>query len=94
MIMRRMILLQVPYGGPSFFLDPDARYEIYIDNNGDAQEDLTFQFRFQNTLRDLAVTVGSGNNSKRVSVPLINIGPLGPGVGAERAGGAAGYLRL
>jgi len=26
-------------------------------------------------------TDGSGNNSKRVSVPLINIGPLGPGVG-------------
>ena len=75
------IPLQVPYGGPNFFLDPDALYEIHIDNNGDAQEDLTFQFRFQHTLRDLAVTVGSGTNSKRVPVPLINIGPLGPNVG-------------
>jgi len=76
------IPLQVPYGGPSFFFfDPEALYEIHIDNNGDAQEDLTFQFRFQNTLRDLALTIGTGTNSRRISVPLINIGPIGPGVG-------------
>lgn len=81
-LIANYIPLQVPYGGPNFFsLDPAALYEIHLDNNGDAQEDLTFQFRFQHTLRDLAVTVGTGENSKRVSVPLINIGPLGPGVG-------------
>jgi hypothetical protein len=75
------IPLQVPYGGPNFFtFDPDALYEIHIDNNGDGQEDLTFQFRFQNTLRDLALTIGTGNDSRRVSVPLINIGGVGPGV--------------
>ena len=33
--------LQDPYGGPNYFtLDPSAKYEIKIDNNGDAVEDL------------------------------------------------------
>ena len=40
--------LQAPYGGPNYFqLDPNALYEIHIDNNGDAIEDITFQFRFK-----------------------------------------------
>ncbi|MGS0759293.1 DUF4331 family protein, partial [Roseateles sp. GG27B] len=39
--------LQDAYGGPNYFaLDPDALYEIHLDTNGDAKEDLTFQFRF------------------------------------------------
>ena len=34
---------QSPAGGPNFFmLDTNALYEIHIDNNGDAQEDITF----------------------------------------------------
>jgi hypothetical protein len=45
--------LQAAYGGPNYFqLDPSALYEIHIDNNGDAKEDLTFQFRFNNTLNN------------------------------------------
>lgn len=65
--------LQDAYGGPNFFsLDPDALYEIHIDNNGDAREDLTFQFQFTNTLKDLQVPVGD----RKVSVPLMNIGPI------------------
>lgn len=65
--------LQDAYGGPNYFsLDPDALYEIHIDNNGDGREDLTFQFQFTNTLKDLQVPVGD----KKVSVPLMNIGPI------------------
>jgi hypothetical protein len=68
--------LQDPAGGPNFFmLDENAVYEIHVDNNGDAREDLTFQFRFQNNRKDLSVPVGS----KMMPVPLINIGPIGPG---------------
>src|SRR5262245_32960891 len=37
--------LQEPGGGPNYFqMDKTARYEIKIDNNGDAVEDLTFIF--------------------------------------------------
>src|SRR5580765_1404076 len=39
--------LQDAYGGPNYFtLDPNAVYEIKLDNDGDSVEDLTFQFRF------------------------------------------------
>ncbi|MEO8859049.1 MAG: DUF4331 domain-containing protein [Burkholderiaceae bacterium] len=64
---------QDPQGGPNFFMfDPDALYEIHVDNNGDAVEDLTFQFRFQNTSKATALTVGG----KSVKIPLINSGPI------------------
>jgi hypothetical protein len=43
--------LQGPSDGPNYYtMDPDAIYEISIDNNGDASEDITFQFKFSNTL--------------------------------------------
>ena len=39
--------LQDPGGGPNYFtMDPDAVYEIHIDNVGDAKEHLTYQFKF------------------------------------------------
>ena len=68
--------LQDPAGGPNFYmLDENATYEIHVDNTGDGREDVTFQFRFQNLRKDLAVPVGD----RMVPVPLINIGPIGPG---------------
>jgi len=65
--------LQDSYGGPNYFsLDPKALYEIKIDNNGDAREDLTFQFRFKNTYKNISVNAGG----QKVAVPLINVGPV------------------
>ena len=65
--------LQDAYGGPNFFkLDPDALYEIHVDNDGDAREDLTFQFRFRNTLADVQLPIGE----KMVSIPLTQAGPV------------------
>jgi hypothetical protein len=75
-LLANYVPLQDVYGGPNFFtMDPDALYEIHIDNDGDAREDITFQFRFRNTYRNLTVPVGDQN----VAVPLINIGGIGPG---------------
>jgi len=38
--------LQDPYGGLNYFqMDTNALYEVHVDNNGDAGEDLNFQFR-------------------------------------------------
>ncbi|MEP7043928.1 MAG: DUF4331 domain-containing protein [Dokdonella sp.] len=65
--------LQDPFGGPNYFtMDPDGIYEIHIDNNGDAQEDLTFQFRFQYDLKNIELNVGGQN----VAIPLRNAGQI------------------
>ena len=65
--------LEDAYGGPNYFsLDPRASYQIHIDNNGDAKSDLTFEFRFTNTYKNLAVPAGG----ESIPVPLINIGQI------------------
>ena len=44
---------QYPSGGPNFYqFDPNALYEIMIDNTGDAVEDVTYQFRFRTEIRN------------------------------------------
>ena len=44
-VLANYIPLQSPYGGPNYFaMDPSALYEIHFDNDGDAAENLTFQF--------------------------------------------------
>jgi hypothetical protein len=71
--------LQDAYGGPNYF-DLEANsaiYEIHIDNDGDAREDVTFRFNFMDVIADLKVPAGD----QMVSVPLKNIGGIGPGVG-------------
>ncbi|MEO5894954.1 MAG: DUF4331 domain-containing protein, partial [Vicinamibacterales bacterium] len=68
--------LQDPAGGPNFFmLDEDAVYEIHVDNTADGREDLTFQFQFQKTSKNISVDVGG----KMTAIPLINAGEIGPG---------------
>jgi hypothetical protein len=65
--------LQDAYGGPNYFkLDPNALYEIHVDNNGDGKEDITFQFRFQNKLKSTALTIGG----KSVAIPLTQSGQV------------------
>lgn len=67
--------LQAPYGGPNYFdFDDNARYEIKVDSNGDAVEDVTFRFKFKTLSQDLKLNVGG----QAVSVPLKNIGSIGP----------------
>jgi hypothetical protein len=62
-----------PQGGPNYYtMDPNALYEILIDNTGSGHEALTFQFRFTTTDSGLAVKAGT----KTIPVPLSNIGPL------------------
>lgn len=65
---------QDPFGGPNYFtLDPDAVYDIHVENTGDAVEDITFRFRFKNEAKNIALNVGGSN----VAVPVINVGPIG-----------------
>ena len=45
--------VQEPGGGPNFYrFDPDVLYEIHVDNDGDARDDVTFQFRFKDRIQN------------------------------------------
>lgn len=76
-VIANYLPLQDAYGGPNYFsLDPNALYEIHIDNNGDAKEDLTFQFRFKNSLKNATLNVGG----QQVAIPLVHgVGQTGVG---------------
>lgn len=69
--------LQAPYGGPNYFqMDQNALYEIHVDNNGNAVEDITFQFRFKNNLKSTAFDIGAPNNTVKVAIPLVQSGAV------------------
>ncbi len=65
-----------PGDGPNYYtMDPDALYEIHIDNSGDAVEDLTYQFKFSNVLKgDKGKTITVGG--KDLPIALRSIGPV------------------
>lgn len=72
-LIANFIPLQDSYGGPNYFtMDPDAVYEIHINNKGDAREDLTFQFKFKQTSKDISLNVGG----KSMAIPLRYAGPI------------------
>ncbi len=72
-IMANYVPFQDPQGGPNFYpFDENGLYEIHIDNNGDAREDITFQLRFKNTSKRTTLKIGD----KDVPIPIINSGPI------------------
>lgn len=72
-LIANYIPFQDPPGGPNFYrLDSHTAYQIRVDNNGDAQADLAFTFRFAERAKNLAVTSGG----KNIAVPQLNIGPV------------------
>jgi hypothetical protein len=47
-IIANYIPFEDPAGGPNYYrFDPTVLYELNVDNNGDADEDVTYQFRFK-----------------------------------------------
>jgi hypothetical protein len=71
--------IQAPYGGPNYFtMDEDALYEIHIDNDGDAVEDITYSFDFDNNLvNGTGITLDI--DGETVPIPLRAAGPLSVG---------------
>ena len=52
-IIANYIPLEEPANGPNFYnFSPAGIYEIHIDTNGDAKEDVTYAFRFRTDVRD------------------------------------------
>ena len=64
---------QDPFGGPNYFtMDPNAVYDINIDNRGTGRPSMTFRFRFSLVDKGLALNIGG----KQVPVALTELGPL------------------
>ena len=75
-----------PSNGPNYFpFDPEILYEMKIDNNHDAVEDLTLQFRFQTEQRLPGVFTGFVGNL--VGIPPITAldGPGSEGLGTRQS---------
>src|SRR5438477_11666951 len=52
-IISNYIPLEGPAGGPNFFeFGDDVLYSIYVDNDGDARPDVTYQFGFSTQVRN------------------------------------------
>ncbi len=77
-----------PAAGPNYYtFSPSARYNIYIDRNGDARPDITYRFRFGrkagplflgNTVQKYSATRTENGKTKLLtwaSTPPNNIGP-------------------
>jgi hypothetical protein len=76
-LIANYVPLQAPYGGPNYFaLDSSALYEIHVDNDGDARENLTFQFRVTNSLPNDNRGIRLDIAGQSVAVPLKNVGPV------------------
>lgn len=74
------IPVQAAYGGPNYFpLDSNAVYEIHVDNDGDAVEDLSFQFRFEDMLAGDGAALTFDVDGVSVASVLKNAGAIGPG---------------
>jgi len=87
-IVSNWIPAEDPAAGPNYYtFSPSARYNIYIDRNGDARPDITYRFRFQRTAGPLFLgnTVQKYSATKTVNgktrlltwakTPPNNIGP-------------------
>jgi hypothetical protein len=52
-LISNYIPLEGPAGGPNFYeFGDDVLYEIHIDNDGDADDDILYRFRFKTELRN------------------------------------------
>ena len=96
-LIANFIPFQKPDGGPNFYnFDPNVVYEIHVDNNGDAVEDITFQWRFTTEVRNPATflyntgvvsTLDSANLNVRQFYRLTRIdGPRRTGTVTELSG--------
>jgi hypothetical protein len=69
-----------PSNGPNYFpFDPSIVYQIKIDNDHDAWEDVTFDFRFQTNIRAPKVFTGFVGAGNGIDAPANSPAPVAPG---------------
>ena len=69
-----------PSNGPNYFpFDPSVLYEIKIDNDFDAREDIIFQFRFHTHIQAPGVFTGFVGAGNGINAPANSPKPVAPG---------------
>ncbi|PPD18121.1 MAG: hypothetical protein CTY18_05250 [Methylomonas sp.] len=69
-----------PSNGPNYFpFDSEIVYEMKVDNDFDAEEDITLQFRFRTENRLPGVFTGFVGSGEGVSAPFNSPSPVAPG---------------
>lgn len=63
-----------PAGGPNFYqFDDNVLYEINVDNNGDANPDVVYQFRFKTTTANPKTFLYNTGPVKSIDDPNLNV---------------------
>ncbi len=69
-----------PSNGPNYFpFDPNVLYQIKIDNNNDAFEDVSFNVQFQTQIRAPQLFVGFAGAGAGIDAPKNSPAPVAPG---------------
>jgi hypothetical protein len=73
-IVANWIPFEEPAGGPNFYtFADDAQYDIHIDNNGDAQDDLLFRYTFKTHTRNGNTFLYNTGAVKSLDDPNLNV---------------------
>ena len=73
-LISNFIPFQAPNGGPNFYpFDPNVVYAIHIDNNGDAVEDITYEWRFTTEVRNPATFLYNTGPVTTLDSPNLNV---------------------
>ncbi len=73
-LISNVIPFQDPDGGPNFYpFDPNVTYEIHVDNNADAVEDITFQWKFTTEVRNAATFLYNTGPVTTIDDPDLNV---------------------
>jgi hypothetical protein len=79
-LLANYIPLENPNAGPNYYsMDPDAIYEVKIDNVGDAKPNVTFRFHFKNKLVNKGKGIEVPVGDKMVAIPLKFAGTIAAG---------------
>ncbi len=66
--------LLLPASGPNYYrFSTDARYEIHIDNDGDAKEDITYRWEFKNALKNGNTFLYNTGSIESITDPDLNV---------------------
>ena len=72
-LIANWIPFEEPAGGPNFYhFDPNARYLIKVDRDGNAVEDVTFEFTFQTQILDTSTFLYNTGPINNITDPTYN----------------------